>query len=710
MSVSAVNKFYLSSMQPAMPQTKNVKNTQNPKNASKTEAISVGKAYTAIAAAAIGGLAIGSIIVSRGRNWRLRQVEEHLSEALKKKSNAEEALKKYQEEVAGLIDGSKSHDEISSKIIEEYRKKIQNPLNYNPMSPYTGVRINRPLPDDVIPLPEKFIPANIRTDITELNIPEFAEGQRFEFEVPMNGRAQITKAANGKFTPKPLSETTITETYADSVVWDNDKVARDIMQNFYDGHGQTLDGVKIVFEPAAEGRYKVRIEGKSTYTPDKAILLGESSKQNDAKAAGNFGEGLKMTVLKVLKDSGAQNFAVGSDDWKVTWQFISGNLNNKRVLGYKLDRVDRFDGNYIEFETNNMALLTSLRKTINRFYHSHNTDFKAPDVENGLIGIKLLGKDEQGAFYIAGQRYQVDNSYEGLNGVTIYLKEKPPAKSGDTVVFDPSRDRTSLNAEHLKAIGKYIASSSRVSKQEVVKMIHSLERYWGWAPGEKYKKETAFLEGLLSGAFSKDVHIKFPEKYVAQGCCTSLELIESLEQSGYKVCNSNFSYIGMPQISDLMNAIRTHKPLQPSEVEKQKLILIKEGVNVFSPYLEKKYFNPEELDTKIYLFNKDAAEESRFYEDTMAEAIIDYNVRGDKEESKGFWIDRDYLATASFPEALGTALHELCHKFGGDESSSFSYRLTDVLKEVLSSAANDAKGRTQLKQLQTLWDELSKNC
>ena len=97
MSVSAVYKFYMNSPQPAKPQTKSVKDMQKPEKASKEGVVSAGKAYTAIAAAAIGGLAIGSIIVSRGRNWRLRQVEEYLSEALKKKSNAEEALKKYQE-------------------------------------------------------------------------------------------------------------------------------------------------------------------------------------------------------------------------------------------------------------------------------------------------------------------------------------------------------------------------------------------------------------------------------------------------------------------------------------------------------------------------------------------------------------------------------------------------------------------------------------
>ena len=93
-------------------------------------------------------------------------------------------------------------------------------------------------------------------------------------------------------------ETNISMNYADSIRWRPDKIARDLMQNFFDGHNQTLDGVRLSFEPMENGRYKIRIEGNAKYTQEKAILLGESTKRNNAKAAGNFGEGLKVVVLK----------------------------------------------------------------------------------------------------------------------------------------------------------------------------------------------------------------------------------------------------------------------------------------------------------------------------------------------------------------------------------------------------------------------------
>lgn len=712
MSISAVNKFYLNT--PQINQLNNNKEKENKEISQKTDkqelqkgTISTKRAAGYIAAAAVGAAAIGGILAYKGRRFRFRRLEELVSELTTENQKAELNLKTYQKGVEDLIDGASSSSEVKERILTKFRQKISGALNYDPMQPPVVTAGKSFLSPDAIPLPARHIPTSNRINMREISIPEFTAGERFKIELPMSNEVHIKKEATGNFRPQVI-ETPITETYSDSVVWDNDKVARDIMQNFYDGHGQTLDGVRMYFDPLENGRYKVRIEGNSTYTPDKAILIGESSKQNDAKAAGNFGEGLKMTALKILKDSGADNFKVGSDNWNVTWKFMKGNLNDKRVLGLTLDKVDRFDGNYIEFETNNKTLLRSLRNTINRFYHSGNTDFKCPDIENSLIGIKILPEDKKGALYIAGQRYQVSNSYEGLKGMTIFLKEKPPAKIGERIIFDPSRDRTSLNSEHLKSIASYIAEDKSIPNNELVRIIHSLENFWD-AVQQFNPNEKGFLEGLIKGAQTRDLQIKFPDKYVARTFYDSPEMLQSLHESGYIICNKEFNNIGMQRVDDLLDVIRKHKPLAPTDVEKQKIILLKEGIKTFTPYLEGKYFSPEELDTKIFIFNKDLSGESRYYGDTMAEAITQISETGNRK-SLGFWVDRTYLEKESFSNAMGTTLHELCHKFGGDESSTFSYRLTDIMQEMLASTMNDPKGRTELQQLQKLWDELPKNC
>ena len=112
-----------------------------------------------------------------------------------------------------------------------------------------------------------------------------------------------------------------------------------------------------------------------------------------------------------------------------------------------------------------------------------------------------------------------------------------------------------------------------------------------------------------------------------------------------------------------------------------------------------KGFSAEEIDTHIYMFDRTTPKEKELYADCNAEAIIDNGV------SKGFWIDKGYLNKTSFFDALETALHELCHKAGGDESATFSYKLTDVNSKVLDQLGTDSKTNIELKALKELWDE-----
>ena len=38
----------------------------------------------------------------------------------------------------------------------------------------------------------------------------------------------------------------------------------------------------------------------------------------------------------------------------------------------------------------------------------------------------LIDKDEKGKIFIAGQAFEVDGKYDGLKGMNIYIKKKPP--------------------------------------------------------------------------------------------------------------------------------------------------------------------------------------------------------------------------------------------------------------------------------------------
>lgn len=636
-------------------------------------------------------------------NRSLREQVANLTTDNEALNNTNKALRKTIEETKAkfteIFEGDLAPKDLREKILERLRKLInEGDYGYDITTPpVTGKKGALSMSvEGEIPLPSHVGTTN-RADMLDLHIPEIGRDGRFSLELPI-GDAKISTMPSKNFKHKK-GEIGISEEYSESVRWNSDKVARDIMQNFYDGHGQTLDGVRMVFTPAGNGRYRVRIDGKSTYTPDKAVILGASGKRGNNNSAGGYGEGLKMAVIKLLKDYGAGDVKVASDNWQALFNLEKSDLCDERLLSYSLDRVEPFRGNFVEFETDSMELLQSLRKTVNRFYHSSNPDFRCPDFENELMGIKVLPEGQKGGIYIAGQRFEFDGDFDGLDGVTIFIKPNLNKIS----VLDQSRDRISLNESNLGSIAMWLARNNDMSADDKAKLLKSLERYWEHKNYIQQGPMDSFVENFLRYIDQRDVvkklHIKFPEKYVAYSNA-SPDVVRDLRINGYKVCQSGFANIGMPTIRDVLGDARAHDVVIPNDVQKKKILILREALRQLSPALKDKHFSASELDAHIYMFDRTASRDNRLHSNCNAEAIVDNGV------SKGFWIDKSYLDRASFNDVLETALHELSHKAGGDESAEFSYKLTDVNADAIGHLLDDIKSRNEIQALASLWSNL----
>ena len=678
----------------------------------------VKNAFKMIFAAVASGLAVFAISSKRTNEIKKQkdemettnnELQNQNNELTKKNNELEKTTKDLQENNIALknkideISAPNNVDEAAKIKIEELNSKE---LPYPSTPNLADNKKDKTQLSDIKPidLPIEYQKSTLRNDAKELIYPEFKENEPYNFEFPQSSEIKITHDSTSA-NPIEKTITTISETYADSLVWDDDKIARDLLQNFYDGHGQTLDGVKFNVTPKENGKYTVKIEGKSTFSPDKAILLGETSKRNNDKAAGNYGEGLKMVVLKLLKDKGAENVDIVSNDWKVNWNFENTEFG-KKALAYQLDKVEPVDGNYIEFDTDNVDFIKTIIKSFDRFYHYNNPAFKNPDFENDIVSIKFTDKNEKGRFYIAGQAFEVDGGYENLGGVNICIKKKPPVKYGWDLIFDPSRDRTSLTKENVKTIAQWLISNENMNTEEAVKIIHSFEKYWDVderAGRERDKiREKDFLSGLLWGArFRNDIEINFPDnKCVAYSSRVSNELVEQYKRAGYRICEDDFGCLGMQTLDDLVTEARKHKAIEPTKTEKNKILILKEAIQLFKPILEEEgLFTDKELDTKIYIFDRNAQDENNTYKFASAEAIIR------NRESLGFWVDKTTLNKESFSNMLGTSLHELTHKYGGDETSAFSYKLTDVMEMVFAAINKNPAIAMKLKVLEKAWDE-----
>ena len=160
----------------------------------------------------------------------------------------------------------------------------------------------------------------------------------------------------------------------------------------------------------------------------------------------------------------------------------------------------------------------------------------------------------------------------------------------------------------------------------------------------------------------------------------------------------------MKSIEELAKESRAHIPLEPTVEEKNKILILQDAIDLFRTILaDEKLFTKEELNPKIFIYSKDSKEENDAYKDVAGEAIVENG------KSLGFWIDKKYLNEETFSSVFGTALHELTHKFGGDESEIFSYKLTDVLQKVFEAINNNPNIAMKMKILEQAWNRQGKS-
>lgn len=111
-------------------------------------------------------------------------------------------------------------------------------------------------------------------------------------------------------------------------VWEG---LREIVQNGLDEHIQKGSPMEMTFD---EGVLGIRNVG-STLDP-KAFLFGHTTKANDDRTAGQYGEGLKLGVLALVRADKQVNITVGKDLWKA--RFIRSKKYGATILGFDIVR------------------------------------------------------------------------------------------------------------------------------------------------------------------------------------------------------------------------------------------------------------------------------------------------------------------------------------------------------------------------------------
>lgn len=483
--------------------------------------------------------------------------------------------------------------------------------------------------------------------------------------------------------------------YGTKLQWSNFKIARDLLQNYYDGHGHTLEGVNIEVNKTADGKYKIKISGESSWDYSHLDQMGSSTK-HDPLDAGGYGEGTRAVAVSLLSKADITNVKYASGDWAMTYGRSSDDLKSAYMTQTLSKNSEKVKGSTVEFETENADIAHKLLEAKDYFYHPHNPDFKNLDFENEFFGFKLKDDGAKGNIYLI-QRYETDGeSNNGLRGATIVFKTQPnhptlvEKSGGEQFELGTGVDRAQIPSYDVNRIlSRYIKT---MTDEELTQTISSMEKFWGESGTEKDRLNDMYVP-FVKEAHRRGLGIDFKDAhyvYLDKPSTSSYDMAKNL---GYKIANKSMKDVGMQSF----NAKDESKlPHQPTEEQSKEIRLLEEGVRILQECTDlstKDLLNSDEVNKPTYMFSEGD-------HGAGAEAIIEGG------EYQGHWMRDSHLLMQNYVGNLATFLHEISHKSGGDESEVFSMQLTKLQSHITNAIMHNPNAFKKIQTLSKMFDEV----
>lgn len=483
--------------------------------------------------------------------------------------------------------------------------------------------------------------------------------------------------------------------YGTKLQWSNFKIARDLLQNYYDGHGHTLEGVNIEVNKTADGKYKIKISGESSWDYSHLDQMGSSTK-HDPLDAGGYGEGTRAVAVSLLSKADITNVKYASGDWAMTYGRSSDDLKSAYMTQTLSKNSEKVKGSTVEFETENADIAHKLLEAKDYFNHPHNPDFKNLDFENEFFGFKLKDDGAKGNIYLI-QRYETDGeSNNGLRGATIVFKTQPnhptlvEKSGGEQFELGTGVDRAQIPSYDVNRIlSRYVKT---MTDEELTQTISSMEKFWGESGTEKDRLNDMYVP-FVREAHRRGLGIDFKDAhyvYLDKPSTSSYDMAKNL---GYKIANKSMKDVGMQSF----NAKDESKlPHQPTEEQSKEIRLLEEGVRILQECTDlstKDLLNSDEVNKPTYMFSEGDY-------GTGAEAIIEGG------EYQGHWMRDSHLLLQNYVGNLATFLHEISHKSGGDETKVFSRQLTKLQSHITNAIMHNPNAFKKLQTLSKMFDEV----
>ncbi len=653
--------------------------------------------------AAVGIAVTVALVSRRNLSKTLNVVQGSLSDTQKALSVTQEKLQAQAEQAAEnqkLIEELKGKlgkivelpddlKEAKNLLVKKYQSLIQDPkLSYDPLTPPAQVEMVDNIAlryanqlfklEDLSGFERK---ASLGDILDTAKLREIlSQNGAAEVSLPMTAKVNPVKSPNASIAGIDITDLGKTvnsdfkTNYGKRISWSEEKIARDIMQNFYDGHGNTLDGVKIAVKQLPNGEYNVRVSGLATFDYENLQYMGSGSKVENPYNAGGFGEGAKVLVANMLGKGDAKSVKYACADWELTFDAANG------IVRRTLKKVNPIEGNNIEFTTNNKKLADAILDSINYFEHSQNPDFKGLHFDSRDFGFKFLeNADEKGNIYLT-QRFELEktgNWDNGLDNLRLIFKRKPDPekfKKINGIEMPKDRDRQFLTFDDIENYTKYFANG--LSDEDLLKAFMTTKPRWANLPlGSKKTALKSFVEGLIDEMYSRGLAIDYSNsKFLFVKYNPSDAISDMIQTYNYKVCPDIFEHIGMLSAEEVFKRLSIHKPVAPTieEIKKFKILeeamrVVKEDIDVvrkahaqnpifkFKPDMSKEKFGEYITDMDIpheirAIVKKYVPQESSWHCPDNFRELDDESFKACKKEIEDFVISK--LKTAAIDDSI----------------------------------------------------------
>lgn len=454
-------------------------------------------------------------------------------------------------------------------------------------------------------------------------------------------------------------------TTAWGVQWDEAFIARDLMQNVFDGNRACLDAVLVTTQGA-----DVAVTAPTPFNLERLFYLGSEKGEGDV---GQYGEGFKAAAINLLRDHGVTPITASGRE-VVCLRVAEQAVADTKLYPVKYDFYQsdhEVPGALLILQGCSGKLATAVSQGLSHFFYETNPLLgpKRWSINGGAFAIYDSTDSKGHIFYRKLKRGEIE-------GVPLVLVIDKSYKALEQKI-SKDRDRNAFGEEVMKLFYSHFARYGLQSASTGQRIIVEAAKPH-WERGNLLLSVIASYNSAWSATMAQAV---FGDNYYARSS-RSADVAEQLEierlergwhEEGKVALPGYFRQFGVRNVPDEMRGQRARALEEerkrnrraPTTAELESIRLLSQVLRELAPEV-------------IAVFDKGSTTYTVAKSDTVLGAL---------RSGRGYRSREVFLAeqvfTADFPEALAVFLHEHSHIFGYDGSRGFTDALTALLETVV---------------------------